>query len=46
MDPEYDGDHEDDIVFMRVHCRKHLNYCMNKMWMDRITPAAELYTIN
>ena len=39
--PEYD-----DIVFMRVHCRKHLSFCMNKMWPKRILPAAEAYFIN
>ena len=29
-DPMTDLDEEDDIVFMRVHCRKHLNFCTNK----------------
>lgn len=29
-DPMTDLDQEDDIVFMRVHCRKHLNFCTNK----------------
>lgn len=37
---------EDDIVFMRVNCRKHLNYCQNKMWENRVVPAAEVYFIN
>ena len=37
---------EDDIVFMRVNCRKHLNFCQNKMWEDRVAPAAEIYFIN
>jgi hypothetical protein len=36
----------DEIVFMRVHCRKHLNFCTNKMWETRILPAAEVYFIN
>ena len=36
----------DDVVFMRVHCRKHLNFCINKMWPDRILPGAEAYFIN
>ena len=45
-DPWYEGDESDDIVFMRVHCRKHLNFCVNKMWDKRIQPFAELYTLN
>ena len=34
---KYSGkeDPEDDIVFMRVLCRKHLNLCMNKMFPGR-----------
>ena len=44
-DPEYDPEPQDDIIFMRVHCRKHLNYCMNKIWEDRMEPAAELYKL-
>ncbi len=31
---------------MRVHCRRHLNYCLNKMWPGRIQPIAEVYFIN
>jgi len=31
---------------MRVHCRKHLNFCINKMWDERIMPVAEAYFIN
>ena len=37
---------EDDIVFMRVLCRKHVNFCASKMWEKRILPAAEVYFIN
>ena len=37
---------EDDIVFMRVHCRKNLWFCNNKMSEDKIVPAAEVYYIN
>ena len=37
---------DDDIVFMRVLCRKHMNFCINKMWDNRIIPAAEVYFIN
>jgi hypothetical protein len=33
-------------VFMRVHCRKHMNFCQSKMWQDRVLPAAEVYYIN
>ena len=44
-DPECEEDEEDDIVFMRVHCRRHLNFCVNKMWPRRIQPAAELYSL-
>jgi len=40
------GGTDDEIIFMRVHCRKHLNFCTNKMWDDRIMPAAEVYYIN
>ena len=42
----YSGKGEDDIIFMRVLCRKHLNFCTNKMWPDRILPAAEVYFID
>ena len=45
-DPWYDGDGTDDIVFMRVLCRKHLNFCTNKMWENRMIPAAEVYSLN
>jgi len=31
---------------MRVHCRKHLTFCINKMWTGRILPGAEAYFIN
>ena len=31
---------------MRVHCRKHLNFCTNKIWQGRIQPAAELYSLD
>jgi len=43
---QYSGKGEDDIVFMKVLCRKHLNFCTNKMWPGRILPAAEVYYIN
>lgn len=39
--PEYE-----DIQFMRVHCRKHLRFCVNKIFAGRITPMAELYMLN
>jgi len=42
----YSGKGEDDIVFMKVLCRKNLNFCTNKMWQGRILPAAEVYYIN
>jgi hypothetical protein len=29
------ADPEDEIVFMRVLTRKHLNFCMNKMFPGR-----------
>eukprot|EP00347_Sterkiella_histriomuscorum_P016034 403354744 len=38
--------YSDEVVFMRVHCRKHLTFCMNKMWQNRIFPLAEVYFIN
>ena len=44
-DPWYEGDESEDIVFMRVHCRKHLNFCTNKMWDGRIAPYAEVYAL-
>ena len=44
-DPWYEGDETDDIVFMRVHCRKHLTFCVNKMWENRIQPFAEVYAL-
>lgn len=31
---------------MRVHCRRHVNFCVNKMWPKRNLPAAEVYFIN
>jgi len=37
---------EDDIVFMRVFCRKNLNFCFNKQWPGRIIPSAEVYYLN
>ena len=46
LDPWFEGDEEEDIVFMRVHCRKHLNFCMNKLWNGRIYPYAEAYTLD
>ena len=46
QDPECEEDAQDDIVFMRVHCRKHLNFCVNKMWPGRMQPAAELYSLD
>lgn len=41
VDPDYK-----DIVFMNVHCRKHVNFCVNKAFTMRIEPYAELYYIN
>ena len=35
-----------DIVFMTVHCRKHINFCMHKIKKSRIGPYAEVYYIN
>lgn len=35
-----------DIVFMSVHCRKHLTFCVNKAFPNRLAPYAELYYIN
>ena len=31
---------------MTVHCRKHTNFCTNKMWKGRIMPVVEAYYIN
>ena len=31
---------------MRVHCRKHLNFCLNKIWPGRVAPPAELYSLD
>lgn len=39
-------DPEDDIIFMRVLSRKHLNFCMNKMFPGRQAPFAEVYFID
>ena len=36
QDPECEEDEEDDIVFMRVHCGRHLNFCINKQWAGRM----------
>ncbi len=33
-------------MFMRVLCRKHLNFVTNKMWEGRRRPAAEVYFID
>jgi hypothetical protein len=41
MHPEYK-----DITFMSVHCRKHTTFCVNKAFLNRIRPSAELYYIN
>ena len=35
-----------DIVFMNVHCRKHINFCLEKTFENRIFPYVELYYIN
>ena len=35
-----------DITFMNVHCRRHLNFCVNKSFKGRIYPYVELYYIN
>ena len=40
-DPKYN-----DIVFMSVHCRRNLSFCMSKAFDRRIRPMAELYYIN
>merc|ERR1712060_678843 len=45
QDSQTEEDEKDDIVFMRVNCRRHLNYCINKMWSGRVQPSAELYSI-
>lgn len=39
-------DPTDDIVFMRVSCQTHLNYCLNKYWMGRQSPVAEVFYLN
>ena len=31
---------------MNVHCRRHLNFCVNKSFKGRIPPYVELYYIN
>lgn len=43
--PDTEDDEEDDIIFMRVHCRKHMNFCANKQWPERVRPSAEIYTL-
>ena len=43
---QYSDKGDDEIVFMKVLCRKHLNFCTNKMWPGRILPAAEVYYLN
>lgn len=35
-----------DIVFMNVHCRKHINFCVSKAFMGRVDPFGELYYLN
>ena len=45
QNPLCEDDDEDDIVFMRVHCGRHLNFCLNKQWAGRIQPSAELYSL-
>lgn len=45
QDPQTEDDAEDDIVFMRVHCGRHLNFCINKQWAGRIQPSAEIYSL-
>lgn len=35
-----------NIVFMSVHCRKHLSFCMGKAFPGRQQPMAELAYIN
>ena len=35
-----------DIVFMSVHCRRNLTFCVNKTFPGRIHPYAELYYVN
>jgi hypothetical protein len=42
----YSSIKDDEVHFMRVHCRKHANFCTNKMWKGRILPAAEAYYVN
>lgn len=39
--PEYE-----DIQFMFVHCRKHVRFCINKIFPERINPYSELYMLN
>ena len=39
-------DPTDDIVFMRVSCQTHLNYCINKYWQGRQAPVAEVFYLN
>lgn len=46
QNPLCEDDDEDDIVFMRVHCGRHLNFCLNKQWAGRIQPSAELYSLS
>ncbi|CDW87617.1 UNKNOWN [Stylonychia lemnae] len=38
--------YKDEIVFMRVPCRNHLTFCINKQWTGRVIPPAEAYFIN
>lgn len=36
----------DNVVFMAVHCRKHITFCINKSFKGRVNPYAELYYLN
>ena len=37
---------KDKIIFLNVHCRKHLSFCANKSFVGRVVPMAELYYLN
>ena len=39
--PEYK-----DVQFMPVHCRKHVRFCINKVFPERIQPYTEMYMLN
>lgn len=46
MEEESSRQEYDNIVFMMVHCRRHITFCINKSFPNRVMPYAELYYLN